>query len=147
MSTYARAPATTWHVRALLLLLALGALSACPNSGAGECTSDRDCDGEVCARDGACLPASDVRAVKVRWTLSGQPPSTVNCEGHEDLFVHFEGPNPGETVGFAPVPCFTGQFTIDKLPTSYDTVEVGIERGASTRAAISGPEVVVDLPL
>lgn len=133
-------------VRALLLLLVVS-LTACPNSGGGECTSDSECDGDVCARDGACLPASAVRAVKVRWTLSGEAPSTVNCEGHENFFVHFEGPNPGETVGFAPVPCFTGQFSIDKLPSSYDTVEVGIEGGASTLAPIGGPEVVVDLPL
>lgn len=134
-------------MRALLLVGLLVTLGACPSSGGPECTTDRECDGDVCARDGSCQPASAVRSVKVRWTLSGAPPSTVACEGHEDFFVHFEGPNPGETVGFAPVPCFTGQFSIDKLPVTYDTVEVGIEGGASTLAPITGAEVLVDLPL
>lgn len=132
----------------LLTILGLGGLAGCPRQGTGgECMLDSDCGSEVCARDGECMSPTAVQSIRVTWTLSGRPASTVTCTGHEDLFVHFEGPNPGETIGFAPVPCFTGQFSIDKLPKTYDSVEVGAEGGSGfDMARISGPEVTVDLP-
>lgn len=131
----------------LVLVLSLAALPACPRAAAPECTNDSDCGGDVCARDGECLPASQVHSVRVTWTIRGQPASTASCAGSEELFIHFAGPAMGDSIGYAPVPCMLGQFSIDKLPRSYDSVEVGVERGPSSIATITGSEVVVDLPL
>jgi hypothetical protein len=121
------------------------ALAACPSSSGGECIDDRDCSGgEVCARDEWCTAASSVRQVTVTWTVNGAPATMAACTGHPDLFISFES-GPGDTLGFSPVPCFAGQYNIDKLPTRYTAVELGVEGGFSSTKSITGATVTFDL--
>jgi hypothetical protein len=108
----------------LVALSLIVALAGCPSDGnPSGCELDSDCGGDVCARDGSCLPAAYVHLVKIRWTISGQPASATTCAATPDLYVNFY--NSIESFGFAPVPCVQGQFVVDKLPTSYNQVELG----------------------
>lgn len=118
-------------MRPVLVLVSFATLlGGCPihsDNGVGdECVVDEDCgSGIVCARDGVCTVASDVREVKVTWTIRGEPANVTTCAGKGDLAIAFHGDGPGESLGYAPVPCFTGQFTVDKLPFAYYYVELG----------------------
>ncbi|MBX3157445.1 MAG: hypothetical protein KF773_15830 [Deltaproteobacteria bacterium] len=138
-------------MRAAPLLVLCLASAGCPGVGPndGECIIDMDCDGDVCARDHACHPADQVRAVKAQWTIRGQPASELACAGAADLYIRFKGSS-DDALGYAPVPCRLGQFTMDKLPTRYFSVELGVEgRGgrhsAVTRAITSDGVVTFDL--
>lgn len=102
-------------------------LAACPSSSTqSECTTDSDCNGDVCARDGECLPASDIHAVKVTWTIRGSAASASSCAASPDFYIQFDGPDQQDTFGYEPVPCDPGQFTNDKLPKRFSQVEIGI---------------------
>jgi hypothetical protein len=106
------------------LLAAL--LAACGASGSEQCMTDLECGGDlVCARNGECLRAGEVRLVRVSWTVRGQPASTTTCAGAGDFYVLFFATTPGDSFGFAPVPCAAGVFTIDKLPLRFVSVELG----------------------
>jgi len=117
------------------------------NSGYG-CHLDSECGtGSVCARDGECLLASQVRIVHVNWTLHQQPAATATCAAAADLDITFYD---GQTTfGFSPVPCVEGKFTVDKLPTSYTSV--GLERagdgsGGATATFDTTGVATIDLP-
>jgi hypothetical protein len=138
----------------LAAVVSLVLLGACPRpggddgpSGGGECFVDQECiTGEVCARDDVCWPESEVRSVRTTWTLRGQPASTTTCARTPDLHFIFDG-NVSDDLGFAPVPCETGQFFIDKLPRPFTRVELGVDDGAWRVATIDGSgEAVIDLP-
>jgi hypothetical protein len=128
--------------------LLIGLLGGCPTSGhSGECISDFDCDPQVCARDKACHDAADVRLVKAQWTINGATASTTTCNGF-DLYIRFNGTSPDDSLGFAPVPCFAGQFTMDKLPLRFDSVELGVDGGTRDTAAIASDGIAqLDLKL
>jgi hypothetical protein len=97
--------------------------------GGGGCTMDSDCSPEVCARDGECLPSSEVTAGRVTWTVLGSQANGSSCSTIPSLYLQFfSGPNDG--VGFSPVPCAEGNFSIDKLPSRFNMVEIGIDNGA-----------------
>ena len=81
---------------------------------------------EVCARDGECLPPSEVRTAHLTWTINGAAADSTTCAPHPDLFVDFIS-DANERFGFSPVPCFEGKFSIDKLPTKYTMTELGVE--------------------
>jgi hypothetical protein len=131
-------------MRSISLALVL-ACAGCPSSSGGACIEDSDCsDGEVCARDEACAASSSVRQVTVTWTVNGAPATMATCAAHRNLFVSFLATT-GEAFGFAPVPCFTGTFNIDKLPARYTAVELGVEAGFSSVKAIRGMTVAFDL--
>jgi hypothetical protein len=86
------------------------------------CDSDVDCQGgTVCARDGLCWDAGDVRAVHVTWTIAHQPADAMTCAPSPALKVSFESdPDPGApTLAFAPVPCTEGLYTVDRIPLMY----------------------------
>jgi hypothetical protein len=119
-------------MRAAVLGLAM-ALVSCMQPGTGsECHIDDDCGtGEVCARDQLCVGASTVRLVTATWTVTGMPASTAACGNHANLYIQFVGNDLGDTLGYAPVPCANGRFTVDKLPNRYWQVELGIEGGFS----------------
>jgi hypothetical protein len=126
-------------------------LGACPApSGGGsddiECFVDEECGGgEVCARDDQCWPAAQVRAVKTIWTIRGQPANETTCAGFPELHIIYGSRN--DDVGFAPVPCAQGEFNIDKLPTAFTRIELGIDdtsRWATTSIGSSG-QVLIDL--
>jgi hypothetical protein len=132
-------------VRALPLLVIL--LAGCPHTGTGECQVDSQCgDGLVCARgDDLCVSATEVRLVKAKWTVNGAVADMTTCAG-EELFIRFEGIDSTDTLGFSPVPCFAGQYTIDKLPLRFVSVELGIENGPRDLAAI-GSDGIAQLDL
>jgi len=120
---------------ALLVLL-----TGCPlsNGGDGECKRDEDCGGsEVCARDSSCALPADIRQVDVTWTIRGAAASVMTCGAFPDLYLSFIGNDSSDTLGFSPVPCRIGQFTIDKLPTRFRQVELGVEGGTRDFAPIS----------
>jgi hypothetical protein len=112
------------------------------------CASDADCGSEVCARDDQCYPATSIRVAHALWTIRGEPAGVASCAGQPDLYIQFLGSNGGE-FGFAPVPCTTGKFTVDKLPTIYTQVELGADdTDVGTTAVIDEVtgEATIDLP-
>lgn len=123
------------------LALAVVLLAGCPMtspSGNGECETDRDCDGYVCARDHLCYSADDVREVRVTWTVRGLAASETTCGATQDLQISFVDDAPGAMpLGYAPVPCANGQFFVDKLPLTFRQVELGREGGFAESASIS----------
>jgi len=108
-------------MRALVLVVLL---AGCPGSKA-ECVTDGDCGSDVCARNGECLPASDVYPVRVTWTIRGMPASATTCAQTPDFFIYFQSAN--DSFGFAPVPCNQGSFFVDKLPKRYTEAEIGAD--------------------
>jgi hypothetical protein len=121
--------------RVALLLVLVGCAQNDPypdpggpgDPGAPMCTADTDCStGQVCARTGECLATSEVYTVHVTWTLLGQPASQTSCASSPDLAIYFNAPNNGYW-GYAPVPCAEGKFTVDKLPTWFNEVQLGLD--------------------
>jgi hypothetical protein len=109
--------------------LAIAALlTACGSSASdNKCKVDGDCGGDVCARNGECAAASLVRMVKVTWTVRGQQASATTCGSTPSLELWFNSAQ--DYFGYEPVPCMEGQFTIDKIPTRYDEVELDVLGG------------------
>jgi hypothetical protein len=95
------------------------------------CGSDADCNYSggsdyVCARDETCQLQTNVRVVRVTWTIEGSGAGSASCASSPDLELLF---NQTEQVsdenyqfGFAPVPCVEGEFSIDKMPDYYEYV-------------------------
>jgi hypothetical protein len=128
----------------LLAALSLVLLGACPrpDDGGGtvgsECFVDQECStGEVCARDGLCWLAADVRAVKTTWTINSQPANATACGRYSELYIQYQG-RTIDNLGFSPVPCANGEFNIDKLPRDYTRVEVGVDNGGPWNATSIG---------
>jgi hypothetical protein len=91
------------------------------SSGYG-CQSDAACgSGNVCARNGECTLATNVRIVHATWTMHDQTASESTCTNAKYLDITFSTSG-GEMFGFAPVPCNAGKYTVDKLPTRYTMV-------------------------
>jgi hypothetical protein len=113
----------------LVVVFSLGATACggndCDLNGEGSCSGSL-----VCARNAECLPASEVRLVRVTWTVRGQPASTTSCAAFPELYLLFYGVEPFDTFGFEPVPCDAGRFTIDRLPRRFIGAELGIGGGA-----------------
>jgi hypothetical protein len=117
----------------------LACLSACSLTGTGnggECVRDDQCGDDLCARSGECLGASNLRQVTVKWTVNGANASAATCAAHPDLYVRFDGPDYGDTLRFAPVPCSQGSFFVDKLPRRYQQVELGLENSTGDVTSI-----------
>ena len=113
----------------LVLIAAIALLAGCPVEGEGDCEVNEDCSGGlVCARDHACVDASQVRAIQVTWTINGAAASAASCEDH-DLYIEFSNGDRADSLGFSPVPCFAGQFSVDRLPRRFDQVELGFNNG------------------
>lgn len=127
-------------IRAALLAALL--TTACVRAGE-PCVSDDECDGEVCARDGVCLPAADVHRVQVRWTVRGQPPDLTSCAGIAELELQLRGDDGGRGHSYAQVPCPLGLFTIDKIGRRYRTVTLLGFDGAGSRV-VGGEAAIVD---
>jgi hypothetical protein len=110
--------------------------------GSAGCGSDR-----VCTRDHQCLPPDQVRAVHITWTVSGAPASATSCAAAPDLRIDFVSRS-GPHLGFEPVPCAEGVFTVDRLPTDYDAVQLGrASDRALQRAAIDAAgNAMLNLP-
>ncbi len=113
------------------------------------CHADRECgSGLVCARDGECLPASLVRAVHVRWTVRGAAPTAESCAAYAHMAVSFAAADAYDSVGFAPVPCPAGVFTVDKLPRRFRDASIRTEAGSDVAAGAfdATGAVLLDLP-
>ncbi len=139
-------------MRTILTTTLLGLLvtvAGCPNPTGGECEIDSDCaSSDVCARDHMCTDAASVRAVTATWTIRGAEANTVTCASHPDLYIQFIGNDFGDTLGFAPVPCRAGQFSVDKLPVRFKQVELGVEGGTSAvRTLNAAGTAALDLAL
>jgi hypothetical protein len=136
-------------MRWLAALLAAVALAGCGGDGTGAaCTQDTDCSGgQVCARNEQCDAKSDVRSVKITWTIGGMPASSQTCAGQPSLYLQFDSPYYGDDFGFDPVPCQQGQFNIDKLPKRFDDVELGPDGGALLEAPIDPADDPVSFDL
>ena len=84
------------------------------------CKQDSECSAsQVCARTGDCLPASEVRAVHVTWTLRTMPASETSCANSPKLAIRFSMVGNFDSLGYSPVPCPNGKFTVDKLPRTF----------------------------
>lgn len=113
-----------------VVLLLLVFLAACPDTTGSDCQVDDDCGGNnVCARNGECIAPSDVRAVRVTWTIRGMPANSATCAATPNFYVMFSSPARSDTYGYEPVPCPVGLFTVDKLPDRFNAVEIGVENG------------------
>jgi hypothetical protein len=113
---------------ALLLPLVLAACPADDTQQNQSCNVDGDCGGEVCARDGECAAASDIRGVKVTWTINGQAANATTCAPAPDFYLEFYDTSYGYDFGYAPVPCMQGQFFIDKIPLRYTEVALSSDQ-------------------
>ena len=104
---------------------------------------------EVCARTGYCLATSLVRTASVNWLVSGKTPDDTTCSPHPDLQITLHSSSGLTHVSYSPVPCIAGRFTVDKLPTSCDFVELGptgTDRGwRSGRLDAATGETTLDL--
>jgi hypothetical protein len=111
------------------------------------CKQDVECGTAVCARDGTCQPASSVHAVHVSWTLRGKPADATTCAQSQDLEIQFTS-SANDRLGFAPVPCRQGKFTIDKLPIWYNLVDLGRDSysGSTTTIDRATGNATIDLP-
>ena len=115
-------------MRGLAALALLAAGAGCPaDSTPSMCETDSQCGSDVCARDGECLPASQVRSAKLTWTIRGMTADATTCASSPSFYINFDSSMTGEAFGFAPVPCQEGQFSIDKLPLRFDEVEIGVD--------------------
>ena len=117
----------------------------------GRCRSDGACSsGDLCARDGTCLSPAQIYPAHVMWTLSGQPAGKTACDASPDLEIGFYTDSGDGYLGYAPVPCIAGKFTVDKLPRTYRRVRLGRDPGAGDgeAATIDGAtgDAVLDLP-
>jgi len=116
-----------------------------PGSGPGSnpggdrgngCAVDSCGANAVCARNHTCLPVDQVRTVHADWTLRGMAASAQTCAAANNLMIaFFASSGSGSRLSYAPVPCVEGRFTIDKLPKTYDRVELGLESGMGTQQA------------
>jgi hypothetical protein len=120
-------------MRAHLVLLVAG----CGSSPTGShCTTDSNCGTEVCARDGECLPASQVRMVKLTWTIRGSAANPTSCASSPNFYVQFDSSDLNDSFGYEPVPCQQGQFGVDKLPKRYVQAEIGVDQSLLDAQAI-----------
>ena len=119
-------------------LVVLALLAGCPdNTSPPECT-DSSCGADVCARDGECLPASEVRMVKTTWTIDGAAASPTTCASTPDLHIYFKSNQ--DSFGFDPVPCDQGQFFVDKMPLRFDFVTLGSDAGLFEQSSNVDPQ-------
>jgi hypothetical protein len=117
---------------AFALMACLTGCSMSPTGSSSECNSDTQCGDDVCARTGECLAHSSVRSVTVTWTVDGVAAADSSCADHPNLYLQFDSVDYGDSVRFTPVPCKEGSFFVDKLPTRYRQVEMGVEGDART---------------
>ena len=118
-------------------------------TGGYGCQSDGACgSGYVCARNGECTTAANVRIVHATWTMHDQIPTDATCSSAPKLDITFQTSG-GEDFGFSPVPCNAGKYTIDKLPTRYTSVTLaraGDYYGGASAAFDATGNAALNLP-
>jgi hypothetical protein len=137
-----------WAIAAVLLAVLLVGVTGC-FTVTSECLTDQDCaGGDVCANTHACLAPSQVQHVAVHWTIGGSPADADRCAPTPELQLSIIDSESDTRADYAPVPCATGQFTFDKLPTSYDRVALAVLGSAPAQEAAvptGGGDVRFDL--
>jgi hypothetical protein len=109
------------------------------------CANDGACSGGMqCTRTMACWPPSQIRAVHVTWTLKGMPADATTCSSMPELEIAFSS-DTERVASYAPVPCVEGKFTIDKLPTPYTRVRLGIGRSTAMAMLDADGTAALDL--
>jgi hypothetical protein len=109
------------------LIVVAVALAGCFPTSSWDCDTDGECSfGEVCARTHECLLSSDVRMLRVDWIVDGNADLVAACPAAaiDRLGIVFAAADPTDTLTYVPVPCDTGQFVVDKLPSRMTTVEL-----------------------
>ena len=115
------------------------------------CRGQLDCStDEVCARNHACWPPDQLRAIHAMWTLKGAPASATSCaSAPSDLMITFSQSS-GEhgDLSFVPVVCAEGKFTIDLVPLGYDRVTLARQSGDGRQQAgvDAAGNAMLDLP-
>jgi len=113
------------------------------------CTRDEDCAGQVCARSHECVPADQLHAVTVRWTIAGAAPTTTTCAPVPNFELQFrDGSDPTRDIAYHPVPCSAGAFPIDKWPLAYDAVAIQAESpsgGSTSQTGVIPPDAIADV--
>jgi hypothetical protein len=134
-------------VRALFALAVLP-LASCFGGGY-ECTTDFDCGaGSVCANTHDCLSPGSVQRVAVHWTVRGNRADDVTCAPIASLDLAVFDDESDDQASYAPVPCTSGQFVFDKLPSNFDRVLLRVIDGGETvegRIPPGGGDVYLDL--
>ena len=79
---------------------------------------------------------------------SGKPANATVCDATQSLTLRLAPPD-SFGIGWAPVPCSQGKFTVDKIPISYSQVELSQQYHDDTKQdgtldAVTG-EVTIDL--
>jgi len=74
------------------------------------------------------LPPSVV-ANNLAYLQAAQKADATTCAATPDLYIQFQSAQDGDTLAYAPVPCFAGQFSMDKLPNRFTRVELGVDNG------------------
>ncbi|HEY5925482.1 MAG TPA: hypothetical protein VIV11_27545 [Kofleriaceae bacterium] len=121
-------------------------------TGGYGCQSDAACGtGNVCARNGECTIASNVRIVRTTWTMRDQEASDTTCASAKqlDITFHTSGAGLDDQFGFSPVPCSAGKFTVDKLPLRYTMVSLARRSdgyGGATGTFDAAGNAILDLP-
>jgi hypothetical protein len=129
--------------RTSVALAAVLAIAGCVRSADEPCVDDADCDGLVCARDGVCLGADEVRRVQVRWTVRGAAPDASSCAGITELELQLDDSAGGPSHRYGQVPCPLGLFTIDTIGRRYDGVTlVGFDAAGSR--VVRGTAAITD---
>lgn len=112
------------------------------------CHADSECGSLVCARNGECMAARDVHVIHVNWTVGEEPASDTSCTAAPKLSITFSS-GVGDEFGFAPVPCNAGRYTIDKMPTRINNVQLArqYEYGGGAYGSFDATgNVLLDLP-
>jgi hypothetical protein len=122
------------------LALILVAAACGGGSDTTNCTDDA-CSPNVCARNGECDPASDIRTLHVVWTVNSMAADATTCAPAPDLELDFIS-DFEDSFGFAPVPCMEGAFTIDRIPTRFTQVELGPNGDPSQAQFVDGNDTV-----
>ena len=84
----------------------------------GVCSSDAECGGDVCARSGECVSASDiVPPMTVRWLINGEQANTARCGPHPLMHVVLIADDGAPDLTLT-APCTLGAgLVIDRIPT------------------------------
>jgi len=89
-------------VRGAVLVLLAGCMQTAsdPGPSTGECKTDDDCNGNICARDHWCHPARAIISIKTTWTVRGMTADAFTCQSSPDLEITFTGPNGEWALGY-----------------------------------------------
>ena len=108
------------------LALVTAAAGGCFPTSTYDCDQDVECSGgEVCARTHECVTPSQVRELRVTWTVTGTADVATACPtaGLDSLTISYTSPD-HPSLTFAPVMCTLGLYRIDKLPVWFERVEL-----------------------